>query len=259
MVLETNERRSSILAELSQYQLVRVVDLSDRLGVSEVSIRRDLQILEERGLLKRVHGGAVNIPADNLTPPLVQRMNQNSEAKERIGRMAASLVQSSEKLIIDSGTTTLRVAKYIAAEMRRMRSLSVITGFLPIVRELGVRPEIHFILLGGIYLSDYDLVVGPQTVRQLQGLHVDKMFLGTDGFTFQQGLTTANVLEAEVARAMVQASDEIIVVTDSSKIGVIGLATIMPVNMINKVITDSEAPKEFVRGLEEQGVEVILV
>ena len=117
----------------------------------------------------------------------------------------------------------------------------------------------HFILLGGIYLPGYDLVVGPQTVRQLQSLHADKMFLGTDGFTFQQGLTTANVLEAEVARAMVQASDEIIVVTDSSKIGVIGLATIMPVNMINKVITDHEAPMEFVRGLEEQGVEVILV
>jgi len=249
---QAQERRSRILEELKRNNLVRVVELSKQFGVSTVSIRRDLQELEEMGLLKRIAGGAVNILPNNLTPPLAQRMNQNNEKKERIGKAAASL-------IIDSGTTTIQVAKSVASRIDELQSLSVITGFLPVVRELGSCKGVHMILLGGIYLAEYDLVVGPQTIEQLRGLHADKMFLGTDGLTFQQGLTTANVLEAEVARAMVRAASEVIVVTDSSKIGVIGLATIMPVEMMHVLITDMDAPPEFVASLQERGVDVILV
>ncbi|RCK72105.1 MAG: Regulatory protein, DeoR [Anaerolineae bacterium] len=256
---EVQERRSRILEELKRNNLVRVVELSKQFGVSTVSIRRDLQELEEMGLLKRVAGGAVNILPNNLTPPLAQRMNQNIEKKERIGRAAASLVKPNDRLIIDSGTTTLQVAKNIANRIDELQSLSVITGFLPVVRELGNCKGVHMILLGGIYLAEYDLVVGPQTIEQLKGLHADRMFLGTDGLTFQQGLTTANVLEAEVARAMVRAASEVIVVTDSSKIGVIGLATIMPIEMMHVLITDLDAPPEFVVSLQERGVDVILV
>jgi DeoR/GlpR family transcriptional regulator of sugar metabolism len=113
--------------------------------------------------------------------------------------------------------------------------------------------------LGGVYLPNYDLVIGPQTIDNLKNLHADKLFLGTDGLTFTQGITTANVLEAEVDRAMVNASSEVIVVADSSKIGVIGLATILPLAEIDKLVTDSDAPQDFVRELREQGVEVILV
>lgn len=256
---QAQERRSRILEELKRNNLVRVVELSKRFGISTVSIRRDLQELEEMGLLKRIAGGAVNILPNNLTPPLAQRMNQNNERKERIGKAAAKLVKPNDRLIIDSGTTTLQVAKSIASRIDELQSLSVITGFLPVVRELGSCKGVHMILLGGIYLAEYDLVVGPQTVEQLRGLHVDKMFLGTDGLTFQQGLTTANVLEAEVARAMVRAASEVVVVTDSSKIGVIGLATIMPVEMMHVLVMDMDAPPGFVASLQERSVDVILV
>lgn len=253
-----NERRSRILEALRRKNIVKVSELSREFGVSVVSIRRDLQELEEMGLLKRIQGGAINIYPNNLTPPLAQRMEQNNEKKERIGKLAAALVRPNDRLIIDSGTTTLQVAKSIAKRMNELQSLSVITGFLPVVRELGNCVGVHMIVLGGIYLSGYDLVVGPQTIEQLKGLHADKMFLGTDGLTFQQGLTTANVLEAEVARAMVRASTEVIVVTDSSKIGVMGLATIMPIDLIHVLVTDTNAPPDFVASLKERGVEVLL-
>ncbi len=258
MTSQIKERRSRILEELKRKNIVRVTELSEKFRVSSVSIRRDLQELEEMGLLKRIQGGAVNAFLNNLTPPLAQRMEINNEKKDRIGRVAASLVKHGDRLIIDSGTTTLRVAKYITGRIAEIQSLTIITGFLPIVRELGHLGGVHMILLGGIYLPEYDLVVGPPTIEQLKGLHAEKMFLGTDGLTLQKGLTTANLLEAEVARAMVRAADKVIVVTDSSKIGMIGLATIMPIDRIHTLITDTDAPSDFVTMLQDQGVEVIL-
>jgi len=253
------QRRSRIIAELGRAQSLRVNDLSDRLGVSDVSIRRDLQILEDMGRLKRVHGGAVAIPDQTIGEALSTRWYQNLEKKERIGQAAAALIQRGDRLIIDSGTTPLQVAKHITPELAASGNLTVITASLPIGRELGTHPEVHLILLGGVYLPAYDLVIGPQTVDNLKNLHADKLFLGTDGLTFTQGITTANVLEAEVDRAMVNASSEVIVVSDSSKIGVIGLVTIMPLTEIDKLVTDSDAPRDFVEELREQGVEVILV
>ena len=259
MASVAEQRRSKIITELSRAKSLRVNDLSDRLGVSEVSIRRDLQILEDIGLLKRVHGGAVAIPDKKVGEALSTRWYQNLEKKESIGCAAAAMIQRGDHLIIDSGSTPLQVARHIAPELLASGNLTVITASLPIGREVGSHPGVHLILLGGVYLPTYDLVIGPQTIDNLKNLHADKMFLGTDGLTFTQGITTANVLEAEVDRAMVNASSEVIVVSDSSKIGVIGLASIMPLTQIDKLVTDSDAPQDFIGELRKQGVEVILV
>jgi DeoR family fructose operon transcriptional repressor len=256
MASVAERRRSQIISELGHARTLKVTNLSEALGVSEVSIRRDLQILEDMGLLKRVHGGAVAIPDSEAYS---SRWYENLEKKERIGRAAAEMVQRGDRLIIDSGTSPLQVARHLSAELVTLGTLTVITASMPIVREVGSHPGIHLILLGGVYLPAYDLVVGPQTIDNLKDLHADKLFLGTDGLTFSQGITTANVLEAEVDRAMVNASSEVIVVSDSSKIGVIGLVTIMPLTRIDKLVTDSGAPADFVVELREQGVEVVLV
>jgi DeoR/GlpR family transcriptional regulator of sugar metabolism len=252
-------RRSQIISELNRAQRLKVADLSDHLGVSEVSIRRDLQILEDSGLLKRVHGGAIVIPDQTGSDELSARWYQNLEKKERIGRAAAQLIQRGDNLIIDSGTTPLQVARHLSQELQASGNLTIITASLPIVHEVGSHSGVHLILLGGVYLPVYDLVVGPQTIDNLKSLHADKLFLGTDGLTFTQGITTANVLEAEVDQAMVQASSSVIVVSDSSKIGVIGLATIMAMSRIDILVTDSDAPPDFIEMLRAQGVEVILV
>jgi DeoR/GlpR family transcriptional regulator of sugar metabolism len=259
MATPTSKRRSAILEELSRNHKVRVADLSVSLGISEVSIRRDLQILEERGLLKRIHGGAISLESASPSTPAALRLDVEREKKERIGRAAAAMIGRGESLIFDSGSTPLQVARFLDKELLTSGNLTVVTAHLPVVRQLGQWPGVHLIVLGGIYVHAYEMLVGPQTVDQLKGLHVDKMFLGTDGMTLSHGFTTANVLEAEVDRAMVQAANEVIVVSDSGKIGGIGLATIMPVNGVDKLITDTDAPPDFVAALRDLGIEVILV
>lgn len=251
MTAFSEKRHAAILDELNSRQGVKVADLSLKLGVSEVSIRRDLQTLEDLGLLKRVHGGAVRPVGRVAADP-------HLEKKARIGRLAAEMIQRGDSLIIDSGTTPLQVARNIGDDLLQSGNLTVITAHLPVVCEIGRFPGVHLILLGGIYLPEYDILVGPQTVEQLKGLHVDKMFLGADGMTLSQGFTTANVLEAEVDRVMAQAASEVIVVSDSSKIGAIGLATVMSVNGVDKLITDTDAAPDFVAALRDLGIEVIL-
>src|SRR3990170_6608107 len=140
------QRRSKIILELGRAQSLRVNDLSDRLGVSEVSIRRDLQILEDNGRLKRVHGGAIAIPDQTIGEALSTRWYQNLEKKERIGQAAAAMIQRGNRLIIDSGTTPLQVARHIAPELLASGNLTVITASLPIGREVGSHPGVHLIL-----------------------------------------------------------------------------------------------------------------
>ncbi|MCX6030870.1 MAG: DeoR/GlpR family DNA-binding transcription regulator [Chloroflexi bacterium] len=249
------ERRSFIINELARIRAVKIGDLSRHFGISEVSIRRDLERLEQLGMLKRVHGGAVALPP----LPNGGSAARVSPAKERIGRAAAQLIRPGDRLLLDSGTTVLQVARGISGDLLTSGNLTVITTSLPIVHELGQWKSVHVLFLGGIYLPEYQVVVGPQTVANLANLHADKLFLGADGATLSHGVTTANVLEAEVDRAMVKAAREVILVADSSKIGGIGLTTIMPLGKVHKLITDEEAPADFVSALREQGVEVLLV
>ncbi len=258
MAGSTEKRRSDIIGYMSHSHSVTVAELSQQFAVSEVSIRRDLQYLEDMGLLKRVHGGAVNLSRALQQDPLAEKRQYQLDKKERIGAVAARLIKSGNRVILDSGSTVMQVAHKISAAPSSFGSLNIITASMPVVRELGRCPGINLILLGGIYLPEYDVVVGPQTVEQLKSLHADIVFLGTDGMTLTQGLTTSNVLEAEVDRAMAKASTQIIVLSDSSKIGVIGLATIMPITRIQKLVTDQDAPEEFVGALQAQGIEVIL-
>jgi len=259
MSSSTDKRRAEIIDLINKDQTVTVTGLGEILGVSEVSIRRDLKHLEALGKLKRVYGGAIVIPPRSYGGVLASRITLQREKKERIGKAAAELIQKDDRIILDSGTTTLEVARHICSDILISGNLTLITASVPILTEFGMCPGIHFIMLGGIFLRDYQVMVGPQTVEQLKGLYVDKIFLGSDGLTFSNGITTANVLEAEVDRAMVNMASEIIVVADSSKINSIGLVTIMPLTQIHKLITDTDAPIDFVTELQHYGVEVFLV
>jgi DeoR family transcriptional regulator, fructose operon transcriptional repressor len=258
MSVTADKRRELIIQELEDSQLVRVSDLTERFGISEVSIRHDLDRLEQLGLLKRVHGGAVAVPRLSLGSSHAAKMGCCVDEKERIGRAAAALIQEGDRLIFDSGTTVLDVARSIPGDLLNSGNLTVITASVPIVRELGSWKGVHLILLGGIYLPAYEIVVGPLTTGNLEGLHADKAFLGTDGLTFSHGVTTANLLEAEVDHLIVRAASQRIVVSDSSKIGVIGLTMFLSLNEIDILITDTKAPPDFVNSLEQQGVQVIL-
>jgi DeoR/GlpR family transcriptional regulator of sugar metabolism len=253
----TKKRREAIIAELGRRDTVQIAELSKHFGVSEVTIRRDIRCLEASGALRRVHGGAAQIQADSILPSASTA--PHDDKKRRIGRAAAAMVANDDRIILDSGSTALQVAVHLPEEILRSGKLSIITASLPVVNQLATQTGVHLIVLGGVFLPEYQVMIGPNTLDALRGLHADKMFLGTDGLTFSCGITTANVLEAEVDRAMVRAASQIIVVTESSKIGGIGLANIMPLTEIHTLITDSDAPADFVGQLRAAGIEVILV
>jgi len=259
-VIEPGERRRlSILEELATSRAVSVAELSRRFGVSAVSVRCDLEYLETRGLLRRIRGGAVSVPQTILEWSFTEKMAMHRDAKERIGRAAASLVQNGDVLIMDSGTTVVQVARHIPQAILSSGQLTVITSSLPIARELGPWKGVSLILLGGVYLPEQEVVVGPQALASLAQLHADRMFLGAGGLSLDSGPTTATVLDAEVDRASVRASDEVIAVVDSSKIGRKGLASVVPITDVDILITDAQAPAGFVSRAMELGLDVRLV
>jgi DeoR family transcriptional regulator of aga operon len=257
-VARADARRLAILDAVRESKVVHVAELSRRFSVSEVSIRRDLAKLAEYGLLTRVHGGAISPVGQAPDPSYDDKSRLYLEEKKRIGRAAAGLIHPGDRIILDSGTTVLQVALEVAGRAGLER-VTAITSSLPAFRALAAARHVQLIVLGGIFLPAHQALVGPQTLANLQDLHADRLFLGTDGLTTASGITTSAVLEAEVSRAMVRAVDEVVVVTDSSKFGRAGLSTIMPLAGVRRLITDTHAPKEFVEALREQGVEVILV
>jgi len=260
MPTSAERRRSVILERLEREQAVEVADLSGEFGVSQVSVRRDLDVLERQGLLRRVHGGAVGLLDASLAqPPYAARARLRIKEKERIGRACAAMIRAGDHVILDSGSTALQVARSIPPDLLNSGNLTVITASLPIVQTLGRHKAVDVIVLGGIYVGEHEVMVGPHAIETLRMLHANKFFLGTDGLTFSHGATTANVLEAELNRAMAQASSQVIVASDSSKIGVIGLSTILPFSHIDMLVTDSAAPVDFVTALRDAGVEVVLV
>src|SRR5574341_1280352 len=240
-----DRRRFQILALLDSLRSASSRDLGDRLGISEAKIRKDLGYLEELGLLKRVQDGAVAIPHYLLGKEHAAKMSLNREKKERIGQVAAGLIQAGESVILDSGTTPLQVAPPICSDLRLRGDLTIYTASLPIFHEIGSCPGIRLMLLGGIYLPEHAALIGPQTIRNLQGIQADKLFLGADGITLSKGVTTAGILEADVNQYMLQASKEVIVVADSSKIGTIGLVSLIHLEQVNTLVTDRDAPTDF--------------
>jgi DeoR/GlpR family transcriptional regulator of sugar metabolism len=258
MTLSAEDRRSAILDELETKKKIAVADLSRRFGISEVSIRKDLETLEQQGLLQRVHGGAIKKPRSVAEAPWQVRMDIQRDKKERIGRAAAQLIQRGDRLIFDSGTTPLQVAMHIDPGLLTSGNLTIITNSLPVANMIDTQSDTQLIMLGGIYLPNYGVTVGPQTIEHIEKMHADIAFIGTDGLSLSQGVTTTNVLEAEVARTMALAANEVVILADSSKIGRKGFITIIPLEKITKLVTDREAPEEFVATLRDLGAEVIL-
>ncbi len=196
---------------------------STALGVTDTSIRRDLTVLEAEGKLERVHGGAVSLPADPRAERYGEKLSLRLAEKRRIGAAAAEMVEPGDVLIIDSGTTTQQVIASISGPLRSGGMLTIVTNSLPLIGELRIWPAPNVILLGGYYLPDYQASVGPQAVEQLSRISADKVFLGADGITLAEGLTTGHVLMADLDRLMAERARQVILTADSSKLGRAGL------------------------------------
>lgn len=254
-----HQRRLEIAQQVQNQGSVRVAELMRAFRVTDTSIRRDLEILESQGRLRRIHGGAVAIGRSQAPQSFQVKLREHPQEKARIGAAAARLVQAGESIILDSGTTVLEVALHLPKNHTGPTPLTVVTNSLPVTVELQNWNSIHLNLLGGILLPDFQATVGPQTIANLRRIQVDKAFIGCDGLSLSHGLTTPHMLIAEVGRVMAEVAREVIAVADSSKLGRVGFTPIVPLNQVQKLITDSGASTTLLDEIRATGIEVIVV
>ena len=249
------ERRRAVLDIVNHEGRVLVKDLAQRFETSQVTIRKDLEVLHSQGAIYRTHGGALPVRTGALLDPsLREKEKLHRKEKLRIGAAAARLIQEGQSVVLDSGTTTTMIAR----QLREFRNLTVITNAVNIAAELA-GTAVQVILTGGILRENSFSLVGPLAEETLRRLSADVLFLGVDGFDVHFGLTTPNLLEAKVNRVMTEIARRTIVVCDSSKFGRRSLSLIAPPSMVHQTITDSRIPKSDLRALEEAGIEVTLV
>src|SRR3990170_4238490 len=245
------ERLGVILEELSARGSVGVADLCGRLGVSAATVRRDLEQLEEQHLLTRTHGGAV-AQMVSYELPLRYKSARRQEQKRRIGQEAASRVHDGAVIGLTGGTTTTEVAREIVD-----RQLTVVTNALNIASELAIRPNIKLVLTGGVARPESYELVGPLAEGTLADIHLDIAFIGADGVTAADGLTTHHEIEAHTDRALMERAPH--VVADGSKLGRIAFARICPISAVHELVTDREADPDELRALREAGLEATVV
>jgi DeoR family transcriptional regulator, aga operon transcriptional repressor len=253
--LLNEERRRAILDSLSRDGRVLVGDLARQFETSQVTIRKDLEILHAHGLLHRTHGGA--LPSREgalLDPTLSEKEKLHRREKIRIAEAAAAMVQEGQVVILDSGTTTTAIAR----ALRGFHNLTIVTNAVTIASELA-GAEVEVILTGGTLRKNSFSLVGPMAEDMLRRLNADILFLGVDGFDVHYGLSTPNLLEAKVNRIMVEISKKVVAVCDASKFGRRSLSQILPPSGLHHVITDRGAPRSDIEVLMNAGIEVTLV
>jgi len=226
-------RRQELVQLLQQHGQLSVRECSELLGVSEVTIRNDMAIAEQEGLLRRVWGGATLPQQVRLEGAFSIRLNHQRSAKEKIGQAAAALVVDGDTVVLDASTT----AFFIAQQLKERRNLTVITNGLHTALELGAVPTITTIVTGGQLRGDTGSVLGTLGEEMLSKLHASKGFFSARGITAAKGLTESNILEGQLKAMMITHVDEIVAVVDSTKLGVNSLTSFCPISMVRRLIT----------------------
>lgn len=259
MSLLAEERKKTILDECNQFGKVKVVNLARRFQVSEETIRRDLDLLERQGKLKRVYGGAVRKSYDDGEPPYQMRQGLHSMAKQAIGQAAAQLLKDGDTVVIDTGTTMLELAKAI----QRRKRLTIITNSLPVAAVLTEslnqqRFSGSVIMLGGEVNAQQQAISGSYSARMLEPFAVDKAFISIGGISLLGGISDYDLNESLLSRVMIKIAKEVIVLSDHSKIGVRAFCQIASLDAVDMVICDQPYPTSWRGELEAKGTHWIV-
>lgn len=251
------ERRALILRQLEQKNEVLVTELSRETGISEVTIRKDLTILQNRNLLVRTRGGAMRKPVDNPNEDtsITKKRMFNFREKERIGIEAARMIQEGDHIMLDSGTTTLEIARNLG----RFHDLHILTNSMSIATELLNYQRFDIVLLGGNVRVNSHSTVGPLALSVLHNFRRYKLFLGVDSFSIENGISTPSMEEALLNQLMIQQAEKVIAVFDSSKFNKRSFAHIASADEVDVIITDSAIPTGMANKLRAAGIDVKIV
>jgi len=250
----SSERHQNILSRLDKNGSIQVAELVDLFDVSEMTIRRDLDVLERKGLLRRVHGGAVCNRGRSYEPPFLSRSASRQEQKELIGQAAANLIHNGDSIMLDVGTTTFEVARAIPQN----QNLTVITPCFQIAALLVEHPGIRLILTGGILRPGELSMVGHLAERAARDFYVDKLFLAAAGVDLQAGLTEFNLEDTLVKQAMLDRAKEVILVVDSLKFSQVAFTAIAPMSVVHHIISDNDLPESTSQQIEAMGIMLTL-
>lgn len=255
----SEQRHKEILHLLEMEGSIKTSRLCSILSVSRETIRRDLEYLEEQGKLKRIHGGAMQTEASHennvFYASFDQRKMENFYYKEEIALEAAKYISEGQAIALDSGTTSLELARVIK---KRFRSLTVITNSISVASELSDAEGITLVLTGGIYSPEERAFTSDLATLIFAKINIDILFLTTCGISVERGITYQRIDEIVVQDKMMEVSDKTIVIADSSKLGVNSLVKMCGIEQVSTIITDSNASKEQVEALEKAGVSVII-
>jgi DeoR/GlpR family transcriptional regulator of sugar metabolism len=235
--LLATQRQELILEQVRAHGAVRVSDLVAKLGVSDMTVRRDLDVLARRRLVDKVHGGATAIGVPSTDEPgFTAKASRQLEEKEAIARAASALVSPGSAIGLSAGTTT----RALALALNEVADLTVVTNSVPVADALHLphRADRTVILTGGVRTPS-EALVGPVAVHTLRSLHLDAVFLGVHGISAAAGFTTPNLTESETDRALVEAGQRLIVVADHTKWGIVGISTIVELGDADVLVTDS--------------------
>lgn len=250
------ERQDAIASLVARHGRLSVSEAAERFGVTTETVRRDLAVLERRGLIRRVHGGAM--PPEMLTtlePNVPERRRVAEAEKARIGKAALDLLPgTSGSVLIDAGTTTARLAAVIPLDSR----LTVITNDVGVVRKLSNHPDLELHLLGGRIRPTTRAAVGPRTLAVLADLRVDVSFIGTNGLSLSHGLSTPDPDEGAVKTAMIAAGRRVVVLADSGKLGRESMVRFGTLDRIDALVTDSGIDPELRAALEDRDIDVVI-
>ncbi|MBW7881445.1 MAG: DeoR/GlpR transcriptional regulator [Caldilineaceae bacterium] len=249
-------RKDKILSYLRDHSSATVVELSELCEVSEVTIRQDLNQLAGEGLLVRTRGGAVLSSRANSEFTFATRAAINAEAKQKIGELAATFVQSGDSVIVDSSTTALYVVRALA-QRYDLEDVTVITNGMNTALELANRLEINTFVTGGHLHMNGASLSGSFAWDMVGKIYATVGFFGTRGITVEHGLTEVNMQEAAVKQKMLDRCQEIIIVADGSKFGQVALTPFAPVDRAHRIITDETAPEHAILRLKAMGIDVI--
>jgi DeoR family fructose operon transcriptional repressor len=247
------ERHQQILAVARREGRVDVAGLARDLDVTPETVRRDLTALERHGLLRRVHGGAIPVERLGIEPGLADREGVLAGEKERIAKAALDELPDGGSVILDAGTTTVRLAELLPTD----RELTVVTHALPVATVVATRTNLTLHLVGGTVRGRTLAAVGDWALRSLADIHADVAFVGTNGLTVEHGLTTPDLAEAAVKRALVASARRTVVLADHSKFGRTDLARVAPLAAVDAVVTDSGVEPELADEIEAAGPRVV--